>query len=308
MSYDPFATGPFEVVSRTFEAHDTTRDRRLPCEVWLPAQPGTRPVVVYSHHSGGNRRSASFLCGHLSSHGYVVAAVDHVAPAVDGDLDERRKATIASRVPDVRFLIDQVLSWPLDGTVPDPDRIGAVGHSFGGWTVLSLPDVDDRVRAVVALAPGGSSNPRPGILRAPLGFGWRREVPVLYLVAEDDVALPLSGMVELFERTPSARRMVSLLRADHNHFIDDVEAEHEAFRTADLPEELAYVTAEMRPYAELVPAEQAHLFTRGLTLAHFDATLRGNTGAERLLDGDVEATLARHGVAVIAGTARTPPA
>jgi dienelactone hydrolase len=306
MPYDPFAAGPFDVVSRTIETHDTTRDRRLPCEVWQPAQPGIRPVVVYSHHSGGNRRSASFLCRHLSSHGYVVAALDHVPPEVDGDLAERRKAIVASRVPDAQFLIDQVLGWPLDGTVPDRDRIGAVGHSFGGWTVLSLPDVDDRVRAVVALAPGGNSNPRPGILRAPLTFGWRRDVPVLYLVAEGDVALPLSGMVELFERTPSARRMVSLLRADHNHFIDEIEAEHEAFRTAELPDELAYVTAEMLPYAELVPAEQAHLFTRGLTLAHFDATLRGITDAERFLDGNLEATLARHGVEVIAGPDRAP--
>jgi dienelactone hydrolase len=280
---------------------------------------------VYSHHAGGNQRSATYLCRHLSSHGYVVAAVEHVPPPVDGGLDERRAAILASRVPDLRFLLDEVLGWSVDGAahhraapgsagpgaapdgagpggaVPDPARVGAVGHSFGGWTVLSLPDVDDRVRSVVALAPGGNRNPRPGILRAPLAFAWRREVPVLYLVAEDDVALPLSGMVELFERTPSARRMVRLRHADHNHFVDEIEDEHEAFRTAELPEELAYFAAEMRPYAELVPAERAHLFTRGLALAHFDATLRGIADAERFLDGDLEATLARHGVEVIVG-------
>jgi dienelactone hydrolase len=305
MAYDPFAAGPFEVATRTIEAHDPARDRRLPCDVWQPAQPDTYPVVVYSHHSGGNQRSATFLCRHLSSHGYVVAALEHVPPAVDGDLDERRRAVVATRVPDMRFLLDQVLGWSFDDAVPDPARIGAVGHSFGGWTVLSLPDVDDRVRSVVALAPGGNRNPRPGILRSPLEFAWRRDVPVLYLVAEGDVALPLSGMVELFERTPSARRMVRLRDADHVHFVDEIEAEHEAYRTAELPEELAYLAAEMRPYAELVPAGQAHLFTRGLTLAHFDATLRGITAAERFLDGDLEATLAEYGVAVIAGTDRS---
>ena len=301
MAYDPFAPGPFDVVTRTIEAHDPTRERRLPGAVWSPAPPGTYPVVVYSHHGGGHERSATFLCAHLSSHGYIVAAVGHTPPTDGG-----RDAIIAARVPDVRILLDLVLSRPLDGAVPDPDRVGAVGHSFGGWTVLSLPDVDDRVQALVALAPGGNRNPRPGILRAPLAFEWRHEVPTLYLVAENDVALPMDGMVELYQRTPSARRMVILRRADHNHFVDEIEAEHEAFRTADLPEEMAYVAREMRPYAELVPAPQAHLFTRGLALAHFDATLREIADAERFLDGDLEAALAERGVEVIAGTDRAP--
>ena len=38
-------------------------------------------------------------------------------------------------------------------------------------------------------------------------------MPVLYLVAEDDISLPLSGMYELFERTLSAKKMVVLRRA-----------------------------------------------------------------------------------------------
>ncbi|MGZ3520871.1 MAG: alpha/beta hydrolase [Vulcanimicrobiaceae bacterium] len=35
------------------------------------ARPGTYPLIVFSHHSGGHRRTATFLCTHLSSHGYV---------------------------------------------------------------------------------------------------------------------------------------------------------------------------------------------------------------------------------------------
>ena len=41
------------------------------------AQPGTYPLIVFSHSSGGRRRQSSFLCTHLCSHGYVVAALDH---------------------------------------------------------------------------------------------------------------------------------------------------------------------------------------------------------------------------------------
>src|SRR5262245_11965467 len=81
-AYDPFARGPFPVEARSFEALDKARDRLFPCEVWQPdAEAG--PLIVYSHHSGGHRRRATFLCEHLASHGYVVAALDHseaVAP------------------------------------------------------------------------------------------------------------------------------------------------------------------------------------------------------------------------------------
>jgi hypothetical protein len=52
----------------------------------------------------------------------------------------------------------------------------------------------------------------------------------------------------------------------------------------------------MLPIAELSSGEQAHRFVRGLTLAHFDATLRQINTADRFLSGDVEATLAIRGV------------
>ena len=112
--YDPFVRGRFPVGVRTIETLDTTRNRLFPCEIWYPAaakyagqdvaaetqdsftipsgdtsrrqmavrdvtsQPGTYPLVIFSHSSGRwNRRGATFLCTHLSSHGYVVAALDH---------------------------------------------------------------------------------------------------------------------------------------------------------------------------------------------------------------------------------------
>src|SRR5262249_12852560 len=139
-------------------------------------QAGTHPLVIFSHHSLGHRRSATFLCTHLSSHGYVVAALDHsevIAPELARPPAEpqeqknlRMQAMMARRVPDVCFLLGRVLcggQWQSEAQI-DPDRIGIAGHSFGGWTALATPEVERRIQAVVALAPGGSSNPRPGIL------------------------------------------------------------------------------------------------------------------------------------------------
>jgi hypothetical protein len=137
-----------------------------------------------------------------------------------------------------------------------------------------------------------ASNPRPGILPATLTFAWGRDIPVLYLVAENDVCLPLAGMYELFERTPAIRRMIILRKADHMHFMDNVEEMHESVRNMTFPEELSWIPREMRPIAELSSGEQAHLFVRGLTLAHMDATLKQTPKARRFLEEDIVRELA----------------
>lgn len=77
---------------RTIEAPDPVRKRIFPCEIWYPAAAehageevrdasalsGTYPLIVFSHGSAvGARRMCTYLCTHLASHGYVVAALDH---------------------------------------------------------------------------------------------------------------------------------------------------------------------------------------------------------------------------------------
>jgi predicted dienelactone hydrolase len=346
-SYDSFVRGPFPAGVRTLEARDAGRSRTFPCEVWYPAadrhigqdleaatqdfftvgaqpgqrkqmavrdadgEPGTYPLIVFSHHSGGNRRAATFLTTHLASHGYMVAALDHseiVAPELArregetaGETLARAEKWIANRVPDMRFLIGRMLSPAgcVPGVSPDPSRVGIVGHSFGGWTALASPDAEPRISAVVALAPAGASNPRPGILRAKLDFDWDRNVPVLLLAADLDTPLPLAGMYEIFERIPSAKQMVILSRADHCHFMDDVEQAHEGFRSMPFPAQFAWMAQEMLPISELCTGDQAHLFVRSLALAHFDAVLKEREQARRWLAGDIEDELARRGVGAV---------
>lgn len=344
--YDPFGRGRYPVGVRTIHARDTTRNRLFPCEIWYPAaaahasqdtspgtqdaftvlgrprtqkairdaaaHPGTYSLIIFSHASGHHRRGSTFVCTHLSSHGYVVAALDHseVVAAELGPADDeteaqrtaRLEAVIENRVPDVRFILDHLLNTPTwdSEAALDPTHVGIVGHSFGGWTALAAPDVERRIGAVVALAPAGSSQRKPGILPVTLQFSWGRDVPTLYLVAENDVSLPLAGMYELFERTPARRQMVILRRADHAHFMDDVEEMHENARKMPFTGELAWLPKEMRPIAELCSGEQAHIFVRGLTLCHMDSILKRQEDAQRFLTEDVEAALAERGINVIA--------
>jgi dienelactone hydrolase len=123
------------------------------------------------------------------------------------DRAARIDALIASRVPDVRFILDHLLDAA--DLELDPARIGLVGHSFGGWTVLATPEVEPRVRAVVALAPGGNAHPRPGILPLKLTFAWACDIPTMYLAAELDTPIPLAAVQELFERTQGPGRCSS---------------------------------------------------------------------------------------------------
>ena len=120
--YDPFVPGGFTVTEQSVQAFDAVRNRSFPCDVWRPTDPvGIRPIILLSHSSGGSgRRGYTFLTNHLASHGYIVAGLNHselVAPELarrDGETPEQRtvraEAAIASRVPDIRFLLDYLLT------------------------------------------------------------------------------------------------------------------------------------------------------------------------------------------------------
>ena len=124
--------------------------------------PGTFPLLVYSPGSGEPRFIHLSLMLHLASHGYVVIGVDHegndlLSPSGDPQ-------TLVNRPRDMSVLIDQFLGFDetpghfLEGAI-DADRIGAFGHSFGGYTVLALAAgpfglgtfTDPRVKAIMPL-------------------------------------------------------------------------------------------------------------------------------------------------------------
>jgi dienelactone hydrolase len=332
LDYDPFLRGLFPVGVRSGQAVDEKRDNRpLPFEVWYPAADhhagldldpktgdtfsvlpdtpalqqaavrdaavhrGSYPLILFSHTSAGHRRQSSFLCTHLASHGYVVAGVDHTGNTnVDATERARRRAAgaaptpaeldayvqqiIADRVPDLRLLLDRLLAGAAGDVSEQIDgrRLGLIGWSFGGWAVLATPEVDDRFGAVVALAPAGNSRPLPGIIPVTLTFAWRREAPTLLLAAEDDRDTPLPGIYELLERTPSRKGLFILRQAEHGHFGDQIDDE------------------------ERCPREQAHLFTRGLALAHLDATLKDSHDAQQFMAGDPVSRLRERGVDALA--------
>lgn len=319
--YDPFRRGRFSVGVRTLEAHDSARRSAAACEIWYPAgashfgqdavegildaytlhgetrtqeairdaatATGPFPLVVYSHPSNRwKRRTATFICTHLASHGYIVAALDHSGEDVE-----------KNRVSDISFLIDLLIAGGAGADIRvEPARISAIGHSLGGWTVLSAMESEARIRAVVAFAPAGSTKARSGVSGGKLSFKWKREAPVLYLLAENDVMTPLKGIQEMFQRTPAPKRSFILRQADHHHFVDAVEEEHEMTRSTEWPDHLQWISDEMRPAEDLCPGDKAHAFVCGLTLAHLDAHLRWKDDARKWFADGIRAKLAEHGI------------
>ena len=351
MTYDPFLRGSLPVGVRTFQWSDPARnDRPLAVETWYPAtdvhrgqdlaevtrdhyelipgfppgwqeavrdaasRVGSFPLVVFSHGFGAHRRQSSFLCTHLASHGYVVAAMDHTGNTIMemvqmmmaaqmGAAEPPDPAAILSEIiparpADVSFVIDRLLAGAAEGLPGiDAERIGMSGHSFGGWTTLMVAGRDRRIRAALPLAPAGGWSPLPSRpLTDALDFAWGRDVPTLFLVADSDTILPLRGMRELLARTSSTKRMVILANADHMHFCDQIEQIHELFRLMP-PPIFDQVVHAIKPITELSAPEGAYRFTRGLGLAHMDAHLRGVEPAARFLAGDLIDVLRSQGVA-----------
>jgi hypothetical protein len=69
------------------------------------------------------------------------------------------------------------------------------------------------------------------------------------------------------------------------------------------PTEAAWLPKAMPPISKPCSGDEAHLFVRGLTLCHFDATLRQHEPAQHLLADKVAAELATRGTA---GTVHQP--
>lgn len=128
--------------------------------------PGRYPLVLLSPGFTMPRTSLTGLAEDLSSHGYVVALIDHTYENTgttfpDGSTlpclmcgrlrsPEDWAGLDRSRARDVSFVIDRLTArphpaWRYSRTI-DPARIGMAGHSAGGAAAVPALLADDRIR------------------------------------------------------------------------------------------------------------------------------------------------------------------
>ena len=139
--------------------------RKVTSELWFKASPNTKigwfsprlplrpipiarnaepqrplrkqPLIVVSHGNWGSRFSQGWLALELVKAGYVVLSVSHPGTIGD-DQTAAGRYRLWDRSRDVSFALDEVLANGKWAALIDASRIGFVGHSFGGWTGVSL--------------------------------------------------------------------------------------------------------------------------------------------------------------------------
>ncbi|HEV7435365.1 MAG TPA: dienelactone hydrolase [Pseudorhizobium sp.] len=93
------------------------------------------PLVILSHGSGGNAASLGWLSTELARNGFIVASPNHLH-STSGDSIPVESIKIWERAQDITALIDRLMDDPQWSRLVDPERIGAVGFSLGGTSVM----------------------------------------------------------------------------------------------------------------------------------------------------------------------------
>lgn len=102
-----------------------------------PILAGRHALVVLSHGYSGHWNNQGWLAVDLVSAGYVVAAVNHPGTTAK-DMNTATAARLWQRPMDISRTIDALTLDPAWSGAIAADRVAAIGHSLGGWTVIEL--------------------------------------------------------------------------------------------------------------------------------------------------------------------------
>jgi len=93
------------------------------------------PLVILSHGSGGNAAGLGWLSTELARNGFIVAAPNHIHSR-SGDSIPVESFKIWERAQDISALIDTLTTSATWSALVDKERIGGIGFSLGGNTMM----------------------------------------------------------------------------------------------------------------------------------------------------------------------------
>ncbi len=102
-----------------------------------PITAQTAPVVIYAHGAPGSRLQSTYLCEHLASHGFVVAAIDFTKMTYGDREDQAYVSGLLDRPLDVSFVLSELARQKRFSEVADTENAAIIGYSFGGYTALA---------------------------------------------------------------------------------------------------------------------------------------------------------------------------
>lgn len=340
---DPTAPGPYHVGVTWITAR--YGDRELPVQVWYPAEVeageeatdypivvgvielakiesplgavrdaplalegAPHPAIVFSHGNAGFSAQSVYLTEQLASHGFVVAAPEHVGNSLVADLGGLSAGEAAVARPyDVSATLDALLEasaqWP--GPLylaADQARLGVAGHSFGAFTTLRIAGAeidagalseacaadpaglvcegwdgtaprsqrDERFRAALAQTPGAA------VAFEPLEAGLAAiDIPMMIQGGTHDEITPyVTESIAPFEALDGPAYLLLIEGAGHFTFSDVCDL------TDQLGLDLELLSNGCEP-TDISPA-QAHELAAGYATAFFQLHLVGETPSNLL--------------------------
>ena len=198
---------------------------------WSPenAPRSPLPIIIFSHGFHGCATQSRFMMAALASAGYLVFAPNHRDAACDGgesSWHERSEVPFVKpatwtddsyrdRANDIRRLIEALRADPEFKQQIDWSRLGLMGHSLGGYTVLGLDGAWPSwklggVRAVLALSPYSQPFLVHGTLHGLTS-------PVMYQGGNRDfgIAPSIQKNAGAYDQSPPPKYYVEFDRATH---------------------------------------------------------------------------------------------
>jgi predicted dienelactone hydrolase len=96
------------------------------------------PLVVVSHGRGGSFVNLHDMAETLAEAGFIFAAINHPGDTTSDSSRSGNLSAFVERPADIRRLVSQMLTTSPAASKIDPERIGFVGFSRGGYTGLVL--------------------------------------------------------------------------------------------------------------------------------------------------------------------------
>ncbi len=231
---------------------------------------GKFPLIALSHGTGGSALQMAWLGTNLAARGYIVVAVNH--PGNNAVTGYTTQGFIEGweRAKDVSAVISDMLADPRLGAKIDPDRIGAAGFSYGGYTMMELAGARTDFKRILAWC-----DEQPGACDPPEMPDLMKKFKAIQQQPDVQQALQRSGDSH---RDPRIRAVFAIAPAVARAFTP------ESLQKIAIPVEIVAGAAD--PIAP--PAENAQLFAaniKGVKLT----VLPGGVGHYTFLDVGTDA-------------------
>ncbi|MBP6745468.1 hypothetical protein KA344_09535 [bacterium] len=289
---------------------DAARKRTIPIKIYQPKSDGPWPVVIFSHGLGGSREAAGYFGEAMAENGYLSMHLQH--PGSDSSVwmgalrgsgnqqdmkqsiqQEMKQAmsgeNLRARVDDVKFVLNQLErlnsgAGPWHGKL-DMSKIGCSGHSFGAGTTMAIAgqtfgtgarrinEADPRVKAAIYMsAPVNLAGRDPKNLYGSI------KIPGMHMTGTEDNS-PINN-------NSAADRLIpyKFVNAPDQYQVNFNGGDHAIFGGT-----------QARGIGKRDQAKDAqyHVLINKLSVAFFDAYLKGNAKQKQWLKQSAAAYLGK---------------